>query len=360
MKKITTVCGDIPPEELGYTDMHEHIMFNGADMGAKCKPSMPANLPVKYEDKVSLENIGLLKRNFPLVLDAMNLEDEDAMAQEVAEYKESGGQSMLELSVPGIRLDVAAIRRISQKTGVNVVTATGFYVESSWAGRFADWEINDFYHRMMDEFENGIEGTGVFPGCVKIALSSLTAQEEKALRAAGQVVKETGMSITVHPCYDIGGDPRRIIQILKEEGVDPGRIVIAHVRMAEKRSMREMIRYPELWGLSLDVPRAILNAGATVSSEFMSGEIELESMGRALMPDWVKLAGLTRLIDEGWSRQIVLGTDLCVKTMCRQFGGEGYCRLTKFAVPGLKEYGEVSDVALRDITINNPARILAY
>ena len=54
MKRITTVCGDIAPEELGFTDMHEHIMFNGADMGAICRPAMPTDLPVKYEDKVSL------------------------------------------------------------------------------------------------------------------------------------------------------------------------------------------------------------------------------------------------------------------------------------------------------------------
>ena len=67
MKRVTTVCGDIAPEELGFTDMHEHIMFNGADMGAICRPAMPTDLPVKYEDKVSLENIGFLKRNFPLV-----------------------------------------------------------------------------------------------------------------------------------------------------------------------------------------------------------------------------------------------------------------------------------------------------
>ena len=38
-------------------------MFNGADMGAICRPAMPTDLPVKYEDKVSLENIGFLKRD---------------------------------------------------------------------------------------------------------------------------------------------------------------------------------------------------------------------------------------------------------------------------------------------------------
>ena len=170
MSRITTVCGDIAPEELGYTDMHEHVMFDGTDMGNICRPGMPGNLPIQWEDKISLENIGLLKRNFTLCRDAMNLDDEEVMTGEVADYKESGGDSLLELSVPGIRLDVAAIKRISEKTGVNIITATGFYIESSWMGRFDGWNTADFYKRIMDEFENGIEGTGIKPGCVKIAL----------------------------------------------------------------------------------------------------------------------------------------------------------------------------------------------
>ena len=157
MSRITTVCGDIAPEELGYTDMHEHVMFDGTDMGNICRPGMPGNLPIQWEDKISLENIGLLKRNFTLCRDAMNLDDEEVMTGEVADYKESGGDSLLELSVPGIRLDVAAIKRISEKTGVNIITATGFYIESSWMGRFDGWKTADFYNRIMDEFENGIE-----------------------------------------------------------------------------------------------------------------------------------------------------------------------------------------------------------
>ncbi len=44
MSRITTVCGDIAPEELGYTDMHEHVMFDGTDMGNICRPGMPGNL----------------------------------------------------------------------------------------------------------------------------------------------------------------------------------------------------------------------------------------------------------------------------------------------------------------------------
>ena len=148
-----------------------------------------------------------MKRNFPLVADAMDLNDEEAMTREVQEYKDSGGDSMVELSVPGIRLDVKAVKRISQKTGVNVITATGYYVESSWSGKYDGWSIRQFYDHMIDEIENGIEDTQIKPGCVKIALNDFTEAEEKALRAGGQAAKDTGMSITVHPDYAYGGTP---------------------------------------------------------------------------------------------------------------------------------------------------------
>lgn len=360
MAKITTVCGDIRPEMLGYTDMHEHVMFDGSDMGESCRPSMPKNLPIQWEDKISLENIGLLKRNFTLCRDAMDLDDEEVMAGEVADYKESGGDSLLELSVPGIRLDVEAIQRISKKTGVNIITATGFYIESSWKGQFDDWLTKDFYNRMLSEFKNGIDDTGVKPGCVKIALSSFTRREEMSLRAGGQIAKDTGMSITVHPCGQGGGQPDRVVDILKEEGVPAEKIVIAHVPMANNRGLAEMIRYPELWALNLEVAKDILSRGANISVEFMSGQIDLEALGSQSNPDYMKLAGLVKLINEGHCRQMVLGTDLCVKTMARRWGGEGYCRLTKFAVPALRQYGGVSDYAVRNIMIENPARILAY
>ena len=134
MSRITTVCGDIAPEELGYTDMHEHVMFDGTDMGNICRPGMPGNLPIQWEDKISLENIGLLKRNFTLCRDAMNLDDEEVMTGEVADYKESGGDSLLALSVPGIRLDVAAIKRISEKWELTLLRQPDFILNHrGWA-----------------------------------------------------------------------------------------------------------------------------------------------------------------------------------------------------------------------------------
>ena len=71
------------------------------------------------------------------------------------------------------------------------------------------------------------------------------------------------------------------------------------------------------------------------------------------------MAGLVSLIREGYTRQLVLGTDTFVKILLRRFGGDGYCRLTSFVVPSLESVG-VSAQEIRQITIDNPTRILAY
>ena len=55
-KKVMTVLGPIAPEELGFTSMHEHIMFYGAVLGNRMRPGVPPNrLPVHAEERVSLE-----------------------------------------------------------------------------------------------------------------------------------------------------------------------------------------------------------------------------------------------------------------------------------------------------------------
>ncbi len=77
-----------------------------------------------------------------------------------------------------------------------------------------------------------------------------------------------------------------------------------------------------------------------------------------LEQDWQRLAGLVALIEAGYSSQIVLGTDTFVKILTRRYGGAGYCRLTDYVAPMLEGLG-VSDDDIRQVTVENPARLLA-
>ncbi len=125
MEKVMTVVGPIAPDELGFTSMHEHVLYDGTVYFKRTEGKFPEDIPVKPDDLVSLENIGLHQRNFTLTRDGCSMHDEEWMAAELAEYRESGGRAIMDMSAPGLRSNVPAIKRISEKTGVHVIATTG-------------------------------------------------------------------------------------------------------------------------------------------------------------------------------------------------------------------------------------------
>lgn len=357
MKKIMTVTGPINPEELGFTTMHEHVMMDGGWVLRKRYNDQLQTNDDRYtaDDPLSLSNIGLIKRNFMTNWDGLSFDDEIMMLGEIMDFQKSGGKSILELSVPGIRTKVPAIKKIAEKTGAHIIISTGLYTGDSWPDKYIPMSEKEIYNYMIGEVRNGVEDTGITPGHLKIAVHSLTGREESALRAAAKVANETGLSLTVH-C----DDGRQVAEVLQSEGVDVSRVVIAHVAGAFGiRDLKLLVTHPELFTLRLDYIRELLGTGVNISLEFSPGNVESEGQNRIVVPDWLRLAGVIKLLDEGYTGQIVFGTDTCAKVMTRRYGGEGYSRLTRFAVPKLREFG-VSDYHIRTITEKNPARILAF
>jgi phosphotriesterase-related protein len=360
-KKIMTVLGPIQPAELGFTSMHEHIMFQGAVLARRLRAQIPPNnLPIGEHDKVCLENVGLLLKNSIMAWDALVQDDEDVMTGEVEDFKNSGGNAILEVSVPGIQLATAPIKRISQRSGVHVVVATGFYTWDSWPERFLNLGIDGYRAHMLQEIKYGVQETDIKPGHLKIALNDLNQMEENTLRAAAQVALESGLSLTIHPCKKPGGDRMRVIRILREEGMALSRVVMAHTAVEEApASYRELIFYPHLYRVNTDEAKRMLETGVNISVEF-GNPLGFEMMGRFETGDFGRMAGLYELIQQGYCQQIVLGNDVCGRTMLRRGGALGYLRLTTFVIPTLRNEAGVSDYAIRQMMIENPARILAY
>jgi phosphotriesterase-related protein len=362
-KQVMTVLGPIEPEELGFTTMHEHVTFQGAVLARRLREGIPQSqldiLPVKEDDKVMLENVGILLKNSIMAWDALVQDDEDVMVGECEDYKNTGGNSILEVSVPGIQLDTAMIKRVSERSGVNIVVSTGFYTWDSWPAEYRDRDVKFYRSHMMNEIENGVQNTDCKPGNLKIALNDLNRMEENALRAAAQVSRDTNLPLTIHPCYKPGGERLRVVKILKEEGMRLERLVFAHTQLEEKpASFRDMMFHPELYKVTTETARQLLDMGITCSFE-LCNPLGFEMMGRFRTGDFGKLAGLYELIVAGYCKQMVLGNDVCGRTMLRRNGAMGYMRLTAFVIPALRDYGGVSDYAIRQMMIENPKRILA-
>lgn len=362
MKKVMTVTGKIMPEELGFTDMHEHILMKGRIFREQFKEEHPGfTEPVGEDEKNTLENIGIIRRNNMFTWDTQDLDDPVIMEREVADFQAAGGKSLVEMSVPGIRSDIRAVKRIAESTGVNVIGTTGIYIYESWPDWCHNAGIEEFMNFMKREIEEGIEGTGIRPGMIKVGISSgFRPGEELLLRAAARTANETGLPLTVHPCFTMGGGPLQIAGILKEENVDMGRTVIAHMgAFLGEGSLKTLITNRKSWGISLDYLHRVLETGVNICIEICNTS-DRELTGSISVPGWMRLAAVYQLIREEYADQLVLATDTCAKHMARYYGGEGYGRLTRYAIPTLRDIVGVSPYAINQIMVKNPARILAY
>jgi phosphotriesterase-related protein len=359
-KRITTVLGDIAVGKLGFTSMHEHIMLDGRVYRHQWGHLLPENPPVKEDEAVSLENIGLLSRNFVMAWDALVMDDEETMLAELLDFKASGGAAMVEMSTPGLRSNLPAIQRVSEKSGVHVVATTGLYTEYSWPSKFQEMNLQQYMNYMLHEIEDGIENTGIKPGHIKVAVTDLSEQQEKVLRAAARVSIETNLSVTVHPGFGIGSDGRRIVKILAEEGMALDRVIIAHAEsFVIQGDLKNLILNPETWRLNLDYCEDLIQQGANFSFDGFGHYWDFEAAGWVIENDWQRLAAVVALVKAGYSSHILLGTDTYLKILTRRGGGTGYCRLPDFVIRMLRDLN-ISDYDIRQMTVENPARLLAY
>lgn len=361
MAEIMTVTGPIAPEKLGFASMHEHVLINGRVFRERYEAFLPEDAPVKPDDPICLENLGYLKHMFILSWDTILNTDVDLLSSELSAFKAEGGSAVVDMSVPGIRFDPMKTREVSEKSGVHIVASTGLYAADSWPEKFRTMSIEEMEEYMSREIEDGIEGTPVKPGHVKVAVDVIDSDlEVQALRAGARVANRYGLPMSVHQGMELGPEAcDKIIGILEEEQVDPTRVVIAHNdKLFAETSLHTLVTQPESWTLRLDVARDLMKKGYNISIDCFGQIWDAESIGIMHVHDWQRVAGVYALINEGFSSQIVLGTDTFVRLTYRKCGGEGYCRLTSYVIPTLLSVG-VDAAIIKQLTVDNPARILS-
>lgn len=116
---------------------------------------------------------------------------------------------------------------VSRESGVDVVLCTGFYREFSRPPYFYERSTAELADEMIRDISEGIDGSGVKAGIIKIALDSMdAAQNRKLLAAAAIAQKATGVAVSTHTCSD---EVRfGTLNYLEGAGVDPSRIYLGH------------------------------------------------------------------------------------------------------------------------------------
>lgn len=199
---IMTVRGPIPASTLGKTLSHEHVLV----------------------DFIGAEDSGYHRWDRDEVI--------SVMLPRLREIRDLGYQSLFECTPAFLGRDPRLLRRLSELSDLNLITNTGYYgarQNQFIPGIIQDWPVEDLVDKWIQEYEMGIEDTGIRPGFLKIGVdreAKLSAMHEKLIRAACRVHLATGLTIASHT----GPSPVvfEISRILKEEGVGPNAFIWVH------------------------------------------------------------------------------------------------------------------------------------
>jgi phosphotriesterase-related protein len=336
-----TVNGPIPPEAMGVTLPHEHLLL---DMDWPGLWPDVSHRPDLVWQPVSITNLGEIRRNYMAVRDNAILGDISEMSEEVAAYRALGGGSIAEMTTLGLRPDPAGLREISRRSGVHIIAGTGFYTEETLPPEVVELSVPEMRAVMIRDLTEGFPGTGVVAGVIgEIALNHpIKPAEERALRAAAQAHLETGVALCVH------GFGTEAIRILQEEGADLSRVVACHHD-----------------GASLERARPIADLGVFIEFDCFGHEFYCDNGAYDSDQPWSfssdaqRVAALVRLIEAGLADRLLLSHDICVKMQLRRYGACGYAHVLENIVPMLIHRG-IPQAQVNQMLIYNPRELFPF
>ncbi|MEX0288039.1 MAG: phosphotriesterase [Flavobacteriaceae bacterium] len=202
--QIITVNGAIEPQEMGLALIHEHIMVDwiGADSTGYHRWN---------RDKI-------VERALPFL----------------EELKVYGVTSFLDCTPAYLGRDPYVLKKLAELSGINILTNTGYYGARNnkfIPNRLMNDSPGQMAEHWINEYNHGIDGSGIRPGFIKISVEDqdvLSETHEKLIRAAALTHLETGMTIVSHTGKD--GPAMAQLKILKEMGVSPEAFVWTHAQ----------------------------------------------------------------------------------------------------------------------------------
>lgn len=322
MKKIRTVLGDIPAEELGVTDCHDHIIRSGGP-------------------EVKLDQ-------------AFLMDDVECAAEELARFLKAGGKTMVCMDPIGCGRNVSKMLEVAERFRGegHLLMTTGFHKGSNYCPNtsfLATVDVNKIAQMMILEIEEGmdihsyngpiVERSKAKAGLIKAGTSYrlITKLEEKALAVAAITQKETGCAISMHT--DFGTMGMEILDVIEANGGSAEKTVLCHMQRNRDKYYYQMLLDRGI-NICFDEP----NKAAYCSDTEISQAIE-----------W--------LIDKGYVQQLVLGMDggrreALASYMKKEGKANGLEYLLTRFVPILKKTG-IAQADIDAMLIHNPARIFA-
>jgi phosphotriesterase-related protein len=336
-----SVLGPVAVADLGVTLMHEHILLD-----ASSKLQVPCDCAARAfaERPVAMEMLGQLRLNPVGNRDNCQLLDADLAVEELRQYTELGGRTVVDATPIGSGRDLAALQRIARRSGLNVIGGSGYYLEPSHPPYVRDASIEDLSEKIMFDVGGLKRRPSVVAGIIgEIGVSpDFTAQEEKCLRAASRAAARTRVPLSIHlPGWKRYGD--RVLDIVEQEGADLAHTILCHMNP----SLRDR-----------DYQRRLARRGCFLEYDMIGIDFYFAEKKAQAPSDEDNAIAIAELIADGLIERLLLSHDVFLKMMLTKYGGHGYGHILRNFAPRLIDHG-VSHANLDALMIGNPARVFS-
>jgi len=320
MSQVETVRGPVDADQLGATLMHEHIYVKN--------PELEQDYPDPEWDET-----GMVKT-----------------AQEGLEaLYDKGVSTVVDLTVLGLGRFIPRIQQVAAGTRANIIVATGFYTAKDLPAFFHNHgpglriDMPEPLERMfLHDIQVGIGDTGVKAAIIKVVTDKegITPDVGRVLRSAARAQRETGVPISTHTnvAFRTGLMQQ---EFFREEGVDLERVMIGHSGDST----------------DLDYLKELMDNGSTIGMD----RFGIESM----LPDEDRINTVVRLCEQGYAGRMTLSHDAAFFSINSEPSHRAvlephwnHFNVSNRVLPALRERG-VSEEAIRQMMVANPARVLA-
>ncbi|NJK97120.1 MAG: phosphotriesterase [Bacteroidales bacterium] len=232
---IQTVSGKLDPDKTGWFLQHEHVLVDF--IGAK------EVTPSRYDRKEAFDKIIPYLR----------------------ELKSLGYNTFAECTPQFLGRDVLLLQELAMASGLNIITNTGLYGtrDGKYLPDYAFTETpSQLADRWLKEWNNGIEGTGIKPGFIKISVDKapIKSFQQNLVKAAAITHLESGLPILSHTGEADAAFEQ--IAILKEFKVHPAAFVWVHAQSEKDPEKHKKVLSLGAWasydGIAWDNPQRYL------------------------------------------------------------------------------------------------------
>lgn len=330
---------------MGVTLMHEHILND-----CSCWWNEPLEPERQYlaDAVVSMQILSELRQDPFACKHNLSLDDESLAINELKLFKKAGGCTVVDPTCRGIGRNPAALFRIAQATGLQIVMGSGYYLQSSHPPELAQLNEDEIAQQLISEATQGIAIDTNDGDCyVKIGLigeigvsSEFTPAERKSLRGAARAQVITQLPLMVHlpGWFRLGHE---VLDIVEKEGVNPAQVVLCHMNPSH---------------IDRDYQYSLAQRGAFIEYDMVGMDYYYADQQVQCPSDEEAALAIVRLAEKGYLEQVLISQDVFLKMMLTHYGGNGYCYVLRHFIPRLRRHGMIDD-NLTTLMQKNPQRV---